>query len=116
MNTTNIIKLAQNVELAETALATAKSELLAAVNGQAAPKAPKTRKKAASAAPVAAAPKAAKAKGGKAKSKRGTIDREAVVKMLKEGKTAKAVAEALGCSLPSVNLIKKKAGLTKARA
>lgn len=41
--------------------------------------------------------------------------RAAVVAALKTGKTAKEVAAETGVSLPSVNLIKSKAGLTKPR-
>lgn len=42
-------------------------------------------------------------------------NRKAVIDLLKTGKTAKEVAAETGVSLPSVNLIKSKSGLTKPR-
>lgn len=135
---TNIATLTANVNKAQAAAEAAQNELLSnlhtlagysntselitalqSVNGVK-PKGKKT---------VAAAPlkpgvmntktKKANGVGKKASTKkkpgRARIDHAAVVAALKEGDTAKAVAEKMGCSLPAVNLIKKKAGLTKSR-
>ena len=41
--------------------------------------------------------------------------RKGIIAALKEGKTAQAVADKFGCSAPTVNQIKKKAGLVKAK-
>lgn len=41
--------------------------------------------------------------------------RARVLRLIKAGKTGNQIVQAVGISLPSVNTIKKKAGLTKAR-
>jgi len=60
---------------------------------------------------------AAKPRGQK-RRKRAVITeakRARVLRLVKAGKTGNQIAVAAGISLPSVNAIKKKAGLTKAR-
>jgi hypothetical protein len=97
----NIVELAQNVQTAESNLASAKAALAAAVNGTPAPKAAKAK---------------GKTKAAEGRKARSTVDHEAVIADLKKGDmNAKAIAEKHGCALPTVNLIKKNAGLTKAR-
>lgn len=121
----NIVTLAKTVESAQAIadkanaaaakanadLASAKDALAAAVNGTSvsAPTRQKSRKTAT--APTA---KSGKANGRKARS---TVDHSAVLADLKAGgMTAKAIAEKHGCAIPTVNLIKQKNGLTKARS
>ena len=68
--------------------------------------------------PGKAAKAKAKASGGGRRRKRAKITdamREEVKKMVEAGKTGSEIAKAIGVSLPSVQNIKKKLGLVKAR-
>lgn len=101
-------------------------ELIAALRGLGKGKAPakRGRKKKAVGRPrkavakkAAAAPKAAK-KGAPKKRKRAKITpalRNAIIASVKAGKTGAAVAKEHGVSLPTVQNIKRDAGLTKTR-
>lgn len=70
----------------------------------------------AKAAKVAKAPKAAKAKAGKRTRAKITPElKQQVISAVQSGQSGAEIAEAFGISLPSVQNIKKEAGLVKAR-
>ena len=76
----------------------------------------KKAKAAAKAAKAPKAPKAAKASGGKRTRAKITPElKQQVVAAVQAGQSGAEIAEAVGMSLPSVQNIKKEAGLVKAR-
>lgn len=76
------------------------------------------RKKGAAGRPAKKAAKKAAARGEGKKRKRAKVTpemREQIIEAVKAGKTGKAIAAEFGVSLPTVQNIKRDAGLTKAR-